>query len=185
MAILSVGNEAANPPLWRDFMESVILAAVLATLLRLFIIQPFYIPSQSMEPTLMPDDRIIVNMLLYRFRAPQRGDIIVFHYPNDPSRDFVKRLVAFAGETVAIRDNTLLINGRRMDEPYLPHETMADFAPYKVPPGCYFVLGDNRNDSDDSRFWGPGNTPEALPGGNIIGKAFLVYWPPGRIRVLQ
>ncbi len=179
MAILGVDKEAEHPSLWRDLVESVILAIVLATLLRLFIIQPFYIPSESMEPTLMPNDRIIVNMLLYRFRAPQRGDIVVFRYPKDPSRDFIKRLIAFEGETVAIRNNYLYINGRRMDEPYLPRETMANFAPVKVPPGCYFVLGDNRNDSDDSRYWGP------LPKGNMIGKAFLVFWPPNRIGVLQ
>jgi signal peptidase I len=165
--------------LWRDLLESVVLAVVLAALLRMFIIQPFYIPSQSMEPTLLVNDRIIVNVLLYHFRPPQRGDVVVFRYPLDPSRDFIKRLVAFGGETVEVRDDELIVNGVRIAEPYIPHEIMADYGPFKVPPGCYFVMGDNRNNSDDSRVWG------ALPEKNMIGKAFLIYWPPGRMGLIK
>ncbi len=165
--------------IWRDLFESVVLAVVLAALLRMFIIQPFYIPSQSMEPTLLVNDRIIVNVLLYHFRPPQRGDVVVFRYPLDPSRDFIKRLVAFGGETVEVRNNNLIVNGVRIAEPYLPHEVMADYGPFTVPQGCYFVMGDNRNNSDDSRVWG------ALPKKNMIGKAFLIYWPPGRMGLIK
>jgi len=179
LTVLTQFNETGNVPVWRDILESVVLAVILATLLRLFIIQPFYIPSSSMAPTLLPNDRIIVNMLLYRFRPPQRGDVIVFRYPVDPSRDFIKRVVAFGGETVELRNSNLIVNGRRIAEPYLPREIMADFGPYKVPQGDYFVMGDNRNNSDDSRDWGP------LPKKNIIGKAFLIYWPPGRTELIK
>ncbi len=172
-------SETGNVPIWRDLLESVVLAIVLATLLRLFIIQPFYIPSESMEPTLFPNDRIIVNMLVYRFHPPQRDDVIVFRYPLDPTRDFIKRVVAFGGETVEVRNDNLIINGVRIAEPFLPHPIMANYGPFKVPQGYYFVMGDNRNNSDDSRVWG------ALPARNIIGKAFLIYWPPGRIGLLK
>ena len=172
-------GETENMPVWRDLLESVILAVVLAALLRMFVIQPFYIPSASMEPTLLINDRIIVSMLAYRFHAPQRGDVIVFRYPKDPSRDFIKRLIALPGETVEVRNNTVIINGVRLAEPYLPSEVMADYGPYQVPQGCYFMMGDNRNNSDDSRDWGP------LPQKNIIGKAFLIYWPPGRMRLIK
>lgn len=166
-------------PIWRDLLESVVLAVVLAAILRFFIIQPFYIPSASMEPTLLINDRLIVNMLLYRFSPPKRGDIIVFRYPVDPSRDFIKRVVALEGETVEVKQGYLFVNGRRLDEPYLPKQVMSDFGPVKVPPGDLFVMGDNRNNSDDSRVWGP------LPKQNIIGKAFVIFWPPGRMRILR
>lgn len=179
MADLNKSKETGDVPVWRDLLESVVLAVILATILRLFIIQPFYIPSPSMAPTLLPNDRIIVNMLLYRFRTPQRGDVIVFRYPVDPTRDFIKRVVAFGGETVELRNSNLIVDGRRIAEPYLPREIMADFGPYPVPLGDYFVMGDNRNDSDDSRDWGP------LPKKNIIGKAFLIYWPTGRMELIK
>lgn len=171
--------QTGDVPIWRDLLESVVLAVVLAAVLRFFIIQPFYIPSASMEPTLFVNDRIIVNMLLYRFSPPKRGDIIVFRYPVDPSRDFIKRVVALEGETVEVKQGYLFVNGRRLDEPYLPKQAMSDFAPKKVPPGNFFVMGDNRNNSDDSRVWGP------LPRQNIIGKAFVIFWPPGRMRIIS
>ena len=149
--ILTKPSETGNVPVWRDLLESVVLAVILAAILRLFIIQPFYIPSASMEPTLLPNDRIIVNMLAYRFHPPQRDDVIVFRYPLDPSRDFIKRIVAFGGETVEVRNNTLIVNGVRIMEPFLPHEYYPNYGPFTVPQGSYFVMGDNRNNSDDSR----------------------------------
>lgn len=179
MTTLAQPSETGNVSVWRDLLESVVLAVILAAILRLFIIQPFYIPSPSMEPTLLPNDRIIVNMLLYRFSPPKRGDVIVFRYPPDPSRDFVKRIVALGGETVEVRQGYLLVNGRRIEEPYLPHETMKDYKSYTVPQNTYFVMGDNRSNSDDSRFWG------TVPRQNIVGKVFLIYWPPGRMRVIK
>jgi len=163
-----------------EILESVVIAVLLAVVIRLFILAPFYIPSGSMEPTLQIGDRIIVSKLAYRFGEPRRGDIVVFKYPLDPSRDFVKRLIGLPGETVALRDNRLYINGQLVEENYLPPDIhFADFGPVKVPPGYYLMLGDNRNNSDDSRVWGP------LPRENIIGKAILIYWPLERIGLLH
>lgn len=163
-----------------ELIESVAVAILLAVVIRLFILAPFYIPSGSMEPTLRIGDRIIVSKISYLFKEPQRGDVVVFRYPLDPSRDFVKRLVGLPGETVSLRNGRLYINGQLVPEDYLPRDMkFADFGPVRVPTGYYFVLGDNRNNSDDSRVWGP------LPRQNIIGKAVLVYWPPQRVRILH
>ena len=162
-----------------EFMESIIVAVLLAVVIRIFIIQPFFIPSGSMEPTLQVGDRIIVSKFNYHFWSPQRGDIIVFKYPLDPTRDFVKRLIAFGGETVTLKNSMLYINNQQVPEEYLPAGLyFNDFGPIIVPPGHYLALGDNRNNSDDSRVWGP------LPQKYVVGKAILVYWPPQRIRLL-
>lgn len=162
-----------------EVLESVAIAVLLAVLIRMFLFQPFIIPSGSMEPTLQIGDRIMVNKLSYHIGDPRRGDVIVFKYPMDPSRDFVKRLVAKGGETVEIRNSQLYINGRQVAEDYLPPGlTFEDFGPVEVPPGTYFMLGDNRNSSEDSRSWG------MMPEENIIGKAVIIYWPMDRIGLL-
>lgn len=159
-----------------EVFESVAIAVLLAVLIRLFILEPFYIPSGSMEPTLKEHDRIIVSKLHYHFQEPKRGDIVVFKYPRDPKRNFVKRLIAVGGETVAIRNSRLYINGQPVPEDYLPKGLrFADYGPVEVPRGSYFMLGDNRNNSDDSRVWG------FLPKDLIVGKAIVIYWPPDRI----
>lgn len=159
-----------------EVFESVAIAVLLAVLIRLFILEPFYIPSGSMEPTLKEHDRIIVSKLNYHFQEPKRGDIVVFKYPRDPKRNFVKRLIAVGGETVAIRNSRLYINGQPVPEDYLPKGLrFADYGPVEVPRGSYFMLGDNRNNSDDSRVWG------FLPKDLIVGKAIVIYWPPDRI----
>ncbi|WP_334110373.1 signal peptidase I [Thermodesulfitimonas autotrophica] len=163
-----------------DILESLIIAIVLAVVIRAFIFQPFYIPSGSMMPTLYRGDRIIVSKLSYRFHPPQRGDIVVFHYPRNPKKTYIKRLIGLGGETVALADGKLFINGQEVPEPYLPPGTyFADFGPVKVPEGCYFMLGDNRMNSEDSRVWG------FLNRRLIIGKAVLVYWPPDHIKVIH
>ncbi|MBC9783380.1 signal peptidase I [Heliobacterium chlorum] len=163
----------------REIAEAVLIAVVLAFVIRFFLFQPFYIPSGSMEPTLMPLDRIIVSKVNYYFSEPKRGDIIVFRYPLDESRDFVKRVIALGGETVEIRNNQLYVNGEKISEPYLPPLKMEDFGPKAVPEGQLFVMGDNRNHSDDSRRWG------FVPRNNIIGKAVFLYWPLNRIRTTE
>lgn len=163
-----------------EILESVVIAVVLAALIRIFIFSPFYIPSGSMEPTLQIGDRIIVSKLNYYFEEPSRGDIMVFRFPLDPSRDFVKRVIACGGETVAVRNSQLYINGKPVDEDYLPGDLQfPDFGPVKVPEGSYFVMGDNRNNSDDSRRWGP------VPQEYIVGKAIFIYWPLNRIGLLH
>lgn len=164
----------------REILESLIIAVILALLIRAFVFQPFYIPSGSMEPTLQIQDHIIVNKFIYRFREPERGDIVVFKYPLNPKKDFVKRLVGKPGERVELRSSKVYVNGREAPEKFLPPGLkFQDFGPVLVPENTYLMLGDNRNNSDDSRVWGP------LPKENIIGKAMLVYWPLDRIRIMS
>lgn len=172
---MSQEKEREKDTLWKDILEAVILAIILAAVIRIWLLEPFYIPSPSMEPTLYPRDRIIVNKVIYKFHPLQRGDVIVFKYPLDPRRDFVKRVVAFEGETIEIRNNYVYINGRRLEEPYIPRVMVSDFEPVRVPQGHVFVMGDNRNNSDDSRVWGPLNKKY------LVGKTVFIYWPPNRI----
>ncbi|OPX86708.1 MAG: Signal peptidase I T [Pelotomaculum sp. PtaB.Bin104] len=169
------GSSEIKKPFYREIIESVVIAVILAVIIRLFILEPFYIPSGSMEPTLQENDRIIVSKLNYRFQEPKRGDIIVFKYPLDPKRNFVKRLIAVGGETVSIKNSKLYINNQLVAEDYLPQGLrFKDFGPVEVPAGSYFMLGDNRNNSEDSRFWG------FLPENLIVGKAVVIYWPLDR-----
>ncbi|MEW6661250.1 MAG: signal peptidase I [Bacillota bacterium] len=163
-----------------EFLESIIIAIILATVIRVFLFQPFYIPSGSMEPTLMPGDRIIVNKLVYRFSEPVRGDVVVFKYPLDPQKDYIKRIVAVMGERIKVIDSRLFINNKQVPEPYLPPSLIYnDFGPADVPSGAYFVMGDNRNNSQDSRIWGP------LPRENVVGKAVIIFWPLNRVGLIR
>ncbi|HZK18917.1 MAG TPA: signal peptidase I [Clostridia bacterium] len=165
-----------------EFAESIILAVILALIIRLFIIEPFYIPSESMEPTLSVGDRIIVSKFTYKIgeSLPHRGDVIVFRFPLDTSRNFVKRVVALGGETLTVRDSRLYIDGNYVPEGYLPEGLeFDDYGPVRVPEGTLWVMGDNRNDSDDSRRWG------ALDEDLIVGKSILIYWPLDRMDMLH
>ncbi len=158
-----------------ETLQSLAIALVLAFIIRLLIFQPFYVPSKSMVPTLRPGDRFIVSKFNYWFAQPQRGDVIVFKYPVNPDKDFVKRVIGLSGETLSIRNNHVYINGKKLDEPYLRKNlVMEDFGPVPVPEGTLFMMGDNRNDSRDSRFWGP------LDKDLIIGKAIVRFWPLNR-----
>lgn len=164
----------------REILESLVIAVILALVIRAFVFQPFYIPSGSMEPTLQIKDHILVNKFGYRFWGPQRGDIVVFRYPLNPKKDYVKRLIGLPGERVEIKNSRVYVNGREISEEYLPAGLRyPDFGPVLVPENAYLMLGDNRDNSDDSRYWGP------LPRENIIGKAMLVYWPLDRMRLLN
>ena len=160
----------------REIIESIVIAVILAVVIRMFIIEPFYIPSGSMEPTLLINDRIIVSKVSYYFNEPERGDIVVFKYPKDPERNFVKRLIGKPGEVIELRDSKLYVDGKQVAQNFLPPGLeYPDYGPIKVPEGQYFMLGDNRNNSEDSRYWG------TLPEENIIGKAVVIYWPLNRI----
>ncbi|KJR99615.1 MAG: signal peptidase I [Peptococcaceae bacterium BRH_c4a] len=173
-------KERREKSVLREILESIIIAVVLALLIRTYILQPFFIPTGSMEPNLMVQDHIIVNKVNYRFWEPQRGDIVVFRYPVDPKRDFVKRLIGKPGERVEIRNSQLYIDGSIVNENYLPEGLrFHDFGPVKVPENSYLMLGDNRNNSDDSRVWG------TLPKDLIIGKAVLIYWPLDRVQIIS
>lgn len=163
-----------------EIVESVAIAVILAFVIRIFLFQPFYIPSGSMEPTLMIGDRILVNKFIYHFQEPKRGDVIVFKYPLEPERDYIKRVIGLPGETLEIRDSQLYINGEPVPEDYLPENLrFMDFGPVTIPENAYFMMGDNRNNSQDSRFWG------TLPREYIQGKAVVIYWPLTRIGLIK
>lgn len=157
-----------------EWVETIVVALVLALIIRTFIVQVFYIPSGSMEPTLGIRDRIIVNKFIYRFREPKREEIIVFKYPAKPGekrRDFIKRIMGLPRETLEIKDGVVFINGSPISENHPMNRDHAYFGPVKIPESHYFVMGDNRPNSADSRVWG------YLPKGNIVGLAFLRIWP--------
>jgi signal peptidase I len=171
---------------WRGAIEwgAILAVAVLAALLlRGFVVQPYFIPSGSMEPTLQINDKVLVNKLAYDFHPVHRGDIIVFGKPADDYspgiKDLIKRVIGLPGETISASGGSVYINGQKLNEPWLPKGTITgDFTPVHIPPGEYFVMGDNRGNSADSRVIGP------IAKKLIVGRAFLIVWPLSRIRTL-
>ncbi len=159
-----------------ETLDACIFAAVLSLVIITFIVQAFYIPSGSMEPTLMINDRILVAKFLYRIEPVRRGDVVVFRYPLNPQRDFVKRVEGLPGERVQLKEGVVYVNGEQLSEKgYTLRPDFGNYGPAVVPMNQYFVLGDNRNNSEDSRFFG------YVPRANIIGKALFIYWPAQRI----
>ena len=158
----------------------ILLGAVLLTggLLRWVVLQPYLIPSPSMEPGMVPGDHIIVNRLSYRMWAPTRGDVVVFAFPKDLKRTFVKRVIAVEGEKVELRDNKVFVNSVPIQEPYVKPGDYPPYGPEIVPVGKVFVLGDNRRESEDSREWG------LLPKSYLLGKAWFIYYPIQRFRLI-
>jgi signal peptidase I len=150
-------------------------AFVLALLIQQFVVKPFYIPSPSMEPTLSRGDRVLVNRMVYRFSEPEIGDIVVFHPPIAPGEDYIKRVVALAGDTVAVQKGTLYVNGEAQEEPFLKEKMDSELDAEVIPEGHLFVMGDNRNSSGDSRVFGPVAEDE------LLGRAFVIYWPLSRL----
>lgn len=174
---------ARHPGLYNfiDWVKVIALAVIIALFLNYFVIINSNVPSGSMEPTIMTGSRMIGFRLSYTFSEPERGDIIIFKYPDDTSINYVKRIIGLPGETVEIKDGCVYIDGEVLEEDYLEVVTEGDFGPYEVPEGCYFVMGDNRNNSHDSRYWDNTYVPEE----NIIGKALLCYWPLSNIGLLE
>ncbi len=168
-------------PWWRETIETVVWAVVLALILRTFVVQAFWIPSGSMIPTLDIGDRVLVLKFWYHLPnlAPKRGDIAVFKYPVDPRRDFVKRIIGLPGDTVEMRNGTVFVNGAEVFEPYVKNTDSYNMAPVSVPDGHYFCLGDNRPNSQDGRFWG------FVPRNFLRGPAVFRYWPLSRIGTLE
>jgi signal peptidase I len=181
----------------REYFESIVIAVILALFIRTFVVQAFKIPTGSMEPNLLIGDHLLVNRFVFaptisaaeRAFLPmlpiRRGDILVFKYPENPERDFIKRVIGLPGETIELKDHRIHVNGRPIDEPYahyLPppeadgrHESTSDdvrerYGPVTVPDDALFVMGDNRDNSADSRYWG------FLPRANVKGKALMIYW---------
>ncbi len=157
----------------KDWVVSILIAVVLAFFIRYFIVELYLVDGPSMRPTLQSAERLVVNKFIYRFRAPERGEILVFRYPKDPSRDFIKRVIAVPGDTIEIKDGRVFVNQQLMNEPYILSKTRGDYPLSTVPEGHIFVMGDNRNNSEDSRFADVGFVPYDL----IKGKAMLVFWP--------
>ena len=160
----------------RAGLETLFLALLLVLALRL-IIEDFHVDGQSMEPSLHDQELIIVNKAAYLFQPPARGEIIVFHYPRDPRINYIKRIIALPGDIVSIVGETVIVNGIKLKEPYINRDKGE--SPYPplikriISPDSYFVLGDNRDNSSDSRYWG------YVPREDIIGQALFVYWPMG------
>ena len=156
----------------REMVEVIVTALVLAFLIKTFVVGNFWIPSESMVPTIEVNDKVIVTNFSYWFEGPKRGDVIVFRYPLDTKKDYIKRCIGLPGETVEFRDSKLYVNGQLVEEPYLPEGLVFEaYGPIEVPEGQYFMCGDNRNHSSDSRVWG--FVEKRL----IIGKAQVIYWP--------
>ena len=170
---------------WRSLRENLILitiALVLAFFIRTFIAEPRYIPSDSMLPTLETGDRLVIEKISYRFTSPKFGDIVVFQPPPElqsrgysQDQAFIKRIIGTPGDTVKIDDGKVYLNGNILQEDYIKEPPLQAFQLVQVPQNQYFMMGDNRNDSNDSRYWG------FLPKKNMIGKAIFRFWPPGRI----
>jgi signal peptidase I len=186
----------------REYFESICVAVILAFFVRTFVVQAFKIPSGSMEPNLLIGDHLLVNKFVFaptltaleRTLLPidpiRRGDIIVFKYPEDPTRDFIKRVIGLPGETIEMRNKKILVNGTPLDEPYVhfiyppdqggsnapdveDRNPLQSFPPMMIPPGNYFMMGDNRDNSEDSRYWG------FMPREYVKGKALFVYFSFG------
>jgi signal peptidase I len=182
----------------REYLESIIIAVILALFIRTFVVQAFKIPTGSMENNLLIGDHLLVNKFVFgpamwpieRALLPigtiRRRDVLVFKYPEEPDRDFIKRVIGLPGETLEVREKKVYINGAPLDEPYTHYLTPAAdesqyhevtsfdvrerYGPVTVPPNQYFMMGDNRDNSQDSRYWG------FLPRENIKGRALLIYW---------
>jgi signal peptidase I len=170
----------------KEYIEPIVIAVLIALFIRAFIVQAFKIPSSSMEPTLLVGDHLLVNKFIYgvripytnikffQYKKPHRGDIIVFIFPKDRSKDFIKRVIGTEGEKVAIIHNKICINDKMIDDLWghftITRPSIEEYGPVKVPEGFLFVMGDNRDNSQDSRFWGFVNINE------VKGKAFIVYF---------
>ena len=182
----------------REYAEAIVIAVLLALFIRSFIVQAFKIPSGSMKDTLFVGDHILVNKFLFGIgipftdihlfpvRDPHRLDVIVFKYPEDETKDFIKRVIGTPGDTIEVRDKIVYVNGNPLNEPYAIHtqnniypadiQPRDNFGPVTVPENSYFMMGDNRDQSLDSRFWG------FVKRNKIEGKAFLIYWSWDRDR---
>jgi signal peptidase I len=165
------------------WMRDLAVSVVLAVLVILFLYQPVKVEGTSMLPALVDQERIFINKFVYRFGIDDihRGDLVVFWFPQDPSKSYIKRVIGLPGDTVEVTDGTVIVNGQALREDYVQDEyrDRSSMSPYKVREDEYFVLGDHRSSSNDSRSWG------GVPRTHIYGKAVFVYWPLDKIGVLH
>jgi len=171
-----------------EWIKAIAIAVALAAIIRTFLFAPFIVQGESMETTLHNNEKLVVNKAIYYLQDPKPGEIIVFH--ADQSRDYIKRVIAVGGDTVEMRNDQLFVNGKQVDEPYLERKEERakakgeihftnDFPPVKVPEGHLFVMGDNRLNSEDSRFIGP------IPVSSVVGRAEFTFWPLDQIRLTR
>ncbi len=163
----------------RDIVETVLAALLIAIVVRGLIIEPFLVDGPSMEPTLYTGQRLFVSKITYRLGTPKRGDIVMFRYPLNPSKDYVKRVVAVGGDTIEIRLGRVYVNGQQVQEPYVRFSGLYDMAAQAVPQGTIFVMGDNRANSQDSRDFGP------VKLSLVRGKAVFRVWPPKSVGFIK
>ncbi|MBI3948319.1 MAG: signal peptidase I [Armatimonadetes bacterium] len=168
-----------RPSRTREAAQTLLVTGFVFVLIETFLFQGFRVYGSCMEPSLYTGERLLGNKLLYRLHPPQRGDIIVFRYPNDPTRIYVKRVIGLPGETVAIRGGEVHVNGRRLREDYVVNGAHGEYPSTRVPRNRLFVLGDNRDHSSDSRSWG------TVPWGHVEGKVWFRYWPLTRAGSLE
>ena len=183
--VKSIFYDYPGKPIWRQIVDTILSAFILALLIRWLILQAFFIPSGSMENTLFKDDRILVSKVQYYFRPPQHGEIMVFWFEAE-KKHFIKRVIGVPGDRVEMVRKKLYVNNVLQVEPYIVHkdadhyqEDRDDLRPQTVPKDHFFMMGDNRDYSKDSRYWG------FLEKKYVVGKAFCIYWPPQRIRFLK
>ena len=157
----------------RDWVISIAVAVALAMFIRTFVVELYLVDGPSMMPTLEHQQRLVVNKFIYKMRAPERCEILIFQYPRDKSRDFIKRVIAVPGDTIEIKDHNVYVNGELQNEDYILAKSRMDYPKTTIPEGHVFVMGDNRNNSEDSRFPDVGFVPYEL----LKGKAMLVFWP--------
>jgi signal peptidase I len=177
---ISPGTSSEQPPSLlslrheiRVWTRDLLIAIGLALVIIVFLYQPVKVEGTSMAPLLSDQERIFINKFVYRFESIHRGDVVVFWYPLDRSKSFIKRVIALPGETVTIRQGVVMVNGVVVPEPYVPpqYEDLSDYGPTRVPADSYFVMGDHRISSNDSRVFGP------VPSQFIYGRAVFAYWP--------
>jgi len=176
-------TEASSSSLRREvraWTRDLLLALGLATVIIVFLYQPVKVEGTSMAPLLTDQERIFINKFVYRFEPIERGDVVVFWYPLDRSKSFIKRVVGLPGETVEIRQGRVYVDGQRLEEPYVPvqYTDSSAYGPVRVPAGEYFLMGDHRASSNDSRVFGP------VPSRYIYGKAVFAYWPVQRFGLI-
>ena len=157
----------------KDWVVSIVIAVALAMFIRTFVVELYLVDGPSMRPTLQHAQRLVVNKFIYKFRAPEKGEVLIFRYPKDPSRDFIKRVIAVPGDTIELKDGNVFVNDELQVENYILSKARGDYPKSVIPEGHIFVMGDNRNNSEDSRFPDVGFVPYDL----IKGKAMLVFWP--------